>query len=105
MSGFVAAELAPGSAKVSDADIDAHIRTSAITVHHPLGTCKMGTDSDADAVVDPRLKVRGVERLCIVDASIMPDAICGNINAAVVTIAEKASDMIRGRPPAEAAVV
>jgi choline dehydrogenase-like flavoprotein len=105
MSGFVAAELAPGSAKVSDADIDAHIRASAITVHHPLGTCKMGTDSDADAVVDPRLKVRGVERLCIVDASIMPDAICGNINAAVVTIAEKASDMILRRPPAEAAVV
>ena len=63
----------------------------------------MGIDSDA--VVDAQLKVRGVERLRIVDASVMPDAICGNINAAVVTIAEKASDMIRGRPPAEAAAV
>jgi len=78
---YVAAELAPGAAKVSDAEIDHHIRVSAITVHHPLGTCKMGADGDVDAVVDPQFKVRGVEGLRVVDASIMPDAICGNINA------------------------
>jgi choline dehydrogenase/4-pyridoxate dehydrogenase len=97
LSPFLARELTPGAAKTSDTDIDAHIRSTAITLHHPLGTCKMGSASDDMAVVDPELRVRGVDGLRVVDASVMPDLISGNINAPVMMIAEKASDLIRGR--------
>jgi 4-pyridoxate dehydrogenase len=97
MRNFIAREIAPGSDKNSDADIDAHIRRTAITVHHPAGTCKMGKDSDESAVVDTELKLRGVAALRIVDASVMPDLVSGNINAAVIMIAEKAADLIRGK--------
>ena len=93
---FIAAEVAPGSS--SDADIDAHIRNTAITLHHPMGTCKMGPAGDPTAVVDPECRVHGVERLRVIDASVMPDLISGNINAPVMMIAEKVSDAIRGRP-------
>jgi 4-pyridoxate dehydrogenase len=84
LSRFVQAELKP-----AEADIDAHIRATAITVHHPLGTCAMGD------VVDESLRVLGTEGLRVVDASVMPDLVGGNINAAVLMIAEKASDLIR----------
>jgi choline dehydrogenase/4-pyridoxate dehydrogenase len=97
MRPFIAAEIAPGLDESGDAAIDAHIRATSITVHHPLGTCRMGDDSDAAAVVDPVLRVRGMEGLRVVDASVMPDLPSGNINAAVVMIAEKAADLIRGR--------
>ncbi len=96
---FVAAETAPGLDKMSDADLDAHVRKTAGTVFHPLGTCKMGTDRDETAVVDPELRVKGVEGLRVVDASVMPDLVGGNINAPVIMIAEKAADYIRGRTP------
>ena len=99
MAPFAAAEIAPGPDCRSDAEIDAHIRATAITVHHPLGTCKMGRPADPAAVVDPELKVLGVEGLRVVDASVMPDLVGGNINAVVIMIAEKAADLIRGRPP------
>jgi 4-pyridoxate dehydrogenase len=92
---FVARELNPLK---SDADVDNHIRQTAITLHHPLGTCKMGHEDDDTAVVDPHLRVRGVERLRVIDASVMPDLISANINAPVMMIAEKAADMIRGKP-------
>jgi choline dehydrogenase-like flavoprotein len=92
---FIAKELAPGAGRNSDADIDAHIRATAITLHHPAGTCRMGNDDMA--VVDPALRVHGVEQLRVVDASVMPDLISGNINAPVMMIAEKAADIIRGR--------
>jgi choline dehydrogenase-like flavoprotein len=93
---FIARELcAPDAAGMSDAALDAHIRGQSVTVNHCLGTCKMGTDTDAGAVVDDRLRVRGAEALRVVDASVMPDAIGGNINAAVIMIAERAADMIR----------
>ena len=95
MQPFVARELTPVP---SDADIDDHIRKTAITLHHPLGTCKMGRDTDDTAVVDPQLRVRGVDRLRVIDASVMPDLISGNINAPVMMIAEKAADMIRAKP-------
>jgi choline dehydrogenase/4-pyridoxate dehydrogenase len=95
---YVAAEIAPGSAKTGDQDIDAYIRATSITVHHPLGTCRIGTDEDPEAVVGNDLKVRGIENLRVVDASVMPDLVSGNINAAVIMIAEKAADLIRGRP-------
>ena len=101
MQPFIACEIAPGSAKVSEAEIDAHIRNTAITVHHPAGTCKMGDENDPLAVVDNELRLRGVEGLRVVDASVMPDLVSGNINAAVIMIAEKAADLIRGRCTAQ----
>jgi len=94
MQPFIAAEFFPGPTCQSDEEIDAHIRKTSITVHHPAGTCRMGTD--AASVVDPKLRVRGIDRLRVVDASVMPDLICGNINATVIMIAEKAADMIAG---------
>jgi 4-pyridoxate dehydrogenase len=96
MAPFIARELTP--VFDSDAALDQHIRNTAITLHHPLGTCKMGRASDESAVVDPQLRVRGVEQLRVIDASVMPDLISGNINAPVMMIAEKAADMIRGMP-------
>jgi 4-pyridoxate dehydrogenase len=99
MRPYIAAELAPGAAKATDSEIDAYVRATAITVHHPLGTCKMGTEQDEAAVVGVDLKVRGVLGLRVVDASVMPDLLTGNINAAVVMIAEKAADLIRGQTP------
>jgi choline dehydrogenase/4-pyridoxate dehydrogenase len=98
MTPFIDKQIAPATGLHTDAEIDEHIRNTAITLHHPLGTCKMGPRSDDMAVVDPELRVRGVERLRVVDASVMPDLISGNINAPVMMIAEKAADLIRGRP-------
>jgi choline dehydrogenase/4-pyridoxate dehydrogenase len=99
LKSFIASEMPPLQGASSDADIDAHIRATGITVHHPLGTCRMGRATDETAVVDPELRVRGVEHLRVVDASVMPDLVGGNINAPVIMIAEKAADLIRGRPP------
>jgi choline dehydrogenase/4-pyridoxate dehydrogenase len=96
---FIAGEIAPGAGKASDHEIDAHIRATGISVHHPLGTCKMGTERDPMAVVDGELRVIGIDRLRVVDASVMPDLVGGNINAPVIMIAEKAADLIRGREP------
>ncbi len=99
LDGFRGIELQPGPEVTSGADIDSYIRRTAWTVHHPLGTCKMGPDADAMAVVDPQLRVRGIEGLRVVDASVMPDMPGGNINAPVIMMAERASDLIRGRAP------
>ncbi len=91
---FIDAEIAPGAG-----DIDAHVRSTAITVHHPLGTCSMGVEGDPGAVLDDELRVLGTEGLRVVDASVMPRLISGNINAAVVAVAERACDLILGREP------
>ena len=99
LAPFVEREIAPAGGKDSDADLDAHIRAAAITVHHPLGTCRMGPAGDALAVVDEQLRVRGVEGLRVVDASVMPDMVGGNINGPVIMIAERMADLIRGRAP------
>jgi 4-pyridoxate dehydrogenase len=96
---FIEAEIAPGPDKVSDADLDAFIRATAGTFFHPIGTCKMGVATDAMAVVDPDLRLRGVAGLRVVDASVMPDLTSGNTNAPVIMIAEKAADLIRGKTP------
>jgi 4-pyridoxate dehydrogenase len=96
-------ETAPGEQVRTDAEIDAFIRRTAITAHHPCGTCPMG--SGPGSVLDPELKVRGVEGLRVVDASAMPDIVSAHINACVLMLAEKASDMIRGRPALAAATV
>lgn len=87
------AETHPGPSVSTDEEIAWSVRTTAETLYHPVGTCKMGTD--AMAVLDPRLRVRGVEGLRIADASVMPEIIAGNTNAPVMMIAEKAADLIR----------
>jgi len=94
---FRGREVAPGPSCRTDGEIDAFVRRTAITAHHPCATCAMG--SGDDAVLDPALRVRGVDALRVVDASAMPDLVSGNINACVLMIAEKASDLILGRPP------
>ncbi|MGB7184820.1 MAG: choline dehydrogenase [Burkholderiaceae bacterium] len=90
-------EIGPGPGIQADSDIDAHIRATSATAHHPAGTCKMGTDDLS--VVDPNLRVRGIDGLRVVDASVMPDLVGGNINAPVMMIAERASDLLLGRQP------
>ena len=102
---FAGEELIPGPDSQSDEALDAHVRATMGTVHHPVGTCKMGADDDAMAVVDGALRVRGVEGLRVVDASVMPDLIGGATNAPVIMIAEKAADMILGREPLPPAAV
>ena len=94
-------EARPGDEVQSDDEIDAYIRETLTTVYHPLGTCRMGPDPES--VVDMDLRVRGCENLRVVDASVMPDMVGGNINAPVIMIAEKASDIIRGKPALPAA--
>jgi choline dehydrogenase len=92
MRRYVAEERAPPPQVTSDADLLAFARATATTVFHPTSTCHMGCD--ATAVVDERLRVRGIERLRVVDGSIMPTLVSGNTNAAIVMIAEKGADMI-----------
>lgn len=92
LSRFVKAELDPGPGIETDAQLLDHARNSATTIYHPVGTCKMGIDPLA--VVDPRLRVRGVSKLRVADASIMPTIISGNTNAPAIMIGEKAAAMI-----------
>ena len=87
-------ETLPGPGVQGDDEIDAFIRQNAVTVYHPVGTCRMGID-DA-SVVGPDLRVRGCQNLRVVDASVMPDIVGGNLNAPVMMIADKASDIILG---------
>lgn len=101
MQPFIEAEFFPGAKCQTDDEIDQHIRQTSITVHHPAGTCRMG--SDEASVVDPQLRVRGIAGLRVVDASVMPDLVCGNINAAVIMIAEKAADLVAPSTVREAA--
>jgi len=95
-------EIAPGPAVRTDAELDAYIRATANTGYHPCGTCKMG--SDAEAVVDGRLRVHGLEGLRVADSSIIPAITTGNLNAPSIMIGEKAADLMRGTalPPLEA---
>jgi choline dehydrogenase len=92
MRRYIAEERAPGEACQSDADLLAYARDTGTTVYHPTSTCRMGPDTKA--VVDERLRVRGFERLRVIDASIMPTVASGNTNAAAVMIGEKGSDMV-----------
>lgn len=93
LADYVAEEILPGGAAITDADLLDFARNNGATIFHPSGTCRMG--SDADAVVDPRLRVRGADRLWVVDCSVMPTLVSGNTNLPAIMIAEKASDMIK----------
>src|SRR6201991_342306 len=92
LKAYVTEEVYPGAKVVSEDDILAFCRQTGSTVYHPTSTCRVG--NDPLAVVDQRLKVRGIEGLRVVDASVMPDLMSGNTNAPTIMIAEKASDMI-----------
>jgi choline dehydrogenase len=92
MRPYVAAEESPGERVQSDADWLGYCREVGGTVYHPVATCRMGTD--AGAVTDARLRVRGISGVRVVDASIMPAVASGNINAAVIAVAEKGADLV-----------
>jgi choline dehydrogenase len=94
---YRARELQPGEAVQSDAQIDAFIREKVESAFHPSCSCKMGATQDVMAVVDPETRVRGLERLRVVDSSIMPSVTTGNLNAPTIMLAEKAADHILGR--------
>ena len=89
-------EIFPGPVVVSDEAIANHCRRTVKTGYHPVGTCRMGADDDPMAVLDAGLRVRGCERLRIIDASMMPNIVSGNTNAAVMAVADKAADLILG---------
>jgi choline dehydrogenase len=96
LSRYVVSEILPGSDVITDEDLMAYARRQGLGGYHYCGTCKMGPATDRLAVVDSELRVHGLDRLRVVDASIMPDITSGNTNAPTMMIAEKASDMIRG---------
>ena len=93
---YRAVEVQPGRTVQDEPSLTAYVRRSAYTVHHPCGSCRMGPDGNA--VVDAALRVHGVEGLRVVDASVFPRIVGGNTNAAVVMVAERAADLILGRP-------
>jgi choline dehydrogenase len=97
MARLAGPEVFPGSSIRSETDIDGWMRASVETCYHPVGTCRMGAVDDPGAVVDPACRLRGIARLRVVDASIMPEIVSANTNAATIMIAERAADMIRGR--------
>ena len=92
MAPHIIDEYVPGYAYESDEELELAVRQYSQTIYHPAGTCKMG--SDATAVVDDQLRVIGIDRLRVADASIMPEIVSGNTNAPTIMIAEKAADMI-----------
>jgi 4-pyridoxate dehydrogenase len=99
---YAGASISPPRDCGSDDEIDAFVRESLRTVYHPAGTCKLGLDEMA--VVDPEFRVRGIAGLRVIDASALPNPIGGNINATVTMVAEKASDIVLGKPPLPAAL-
>ena len=101
LADWRAEEVQPGPGCVSKRDRLAFLAKAAYTHHHPVGTCRMGRGEMA--VVEPDLRVRGIEGLYVVDASVIPRITTGPVNAAVIAIAERASDLLRGRAPLPAA--
>lgn len=95
LADYVAKEELPGRNATSDSDVLDFVRSHGATIFHPAGTCKMGPKDDPSAVVDPRLRVHGMDGLWVADCSIMPRLVSGNTNIPAIMIGEKASDMIR----------
>jgi choline dehydrogenase len=89
----------PGDKVQSDDELLGAAKERGTTTFHPMGTCRMGPENDPTSVVDDELRVRGLEGLRVVDASIMPMMLSANLNAGVMMLADKASDLIRGKPP------
>lgn len=96
--GLAGEELSPGAPQQSDAELRQSIREQVTTGHHPACTARIGADSDPGAVLDLEFKVRGMQGLRVVDAAALPDMVSGNIGAPVIMLAERAADMILGRP-------
>ena len=96
LAPYVAREIGPGADVTAPRELEIYVRRTAVTAHHPCGTCRMGPARDPDAVVDSELRVHGVDGLRVVDASVFPDLVGGNINAPVIMVAEKAADLILG---------
>lgn len=94
LARYVVAEHEPGGAVQSDDEILAWAQQRASSIFHPVGTCAMGSDDDANAVLDAHLRVRGVDGLRVVDGSVMPRLVSGNTNAPIIMIAERAADLI-----------
>ena len=94
LSPYVEREIGPGVAVKTESELETYVRKTAVTAHHPCGTCRMGPAGDDGAVVDSELRVHGIAGLRVVDASVFPDLVGGNINAPVIMVAEKASDLI-----------
>ena len=90
-----ATEWLPGAEVQSDEQIIDYLKNNVESVYHPVGTCKMGVESDELAVVDNKLNVRGIAKLMVVDASVMPNIVGGNTNGPTIMIAEKAADIIK----------
>ncbi len=99
MDPYRGEEIQPGAAVAEDAALDAWIRANAESAYHPSCTCKIGPDDDPMAVLDPQCRVRGLERLRVVDSSVFPTITNGNLNAPTIMVGEKAADIIRGKPP------
>ncbi len=98
MDRFRGEEIAPGNAVRKGVEIDAWVRQNVESAYHPSCTCKMGADDDSLAVLDAQCRVRGLEQLRIVDSSIFPTITNGNLNAPTIMVAERAADMILGKP-------
>ena len=99
LAAYSGKEIAPGPDVTSDAQIDAFARGMSDTAYHPSCTCKMGSPNDPMAVLDSSLRVLGLENLRVVDASVMPTVVSGNLNGPTIMLAEKAADVIRGKQP------
>ena len=99
MAAICRSEIAPGAHVRSDAELLDYVKNNVVTLYHPVGTCAMGSEARWGSVLDPELKVRGIDGLRVVDASVMPTVPRGNTNAPTIAIAERAADLIAGRAP------
>jgi choline dehydrogenase len=99
MRKYAGSEIQPGDDVTSDDAIDEFIRQHAESAYHPCGTCRMGAGNDPQAVVDPDLKVIGLDGIRVADTSVFPSITNGNLNGPALMVGEKASDIILGRDP------
>jgi choline dehydrogenase len=96
LADIVREEILPGPEATTDAALDEHIRRTVKTDYHPVGTCRMGAEDDAGAVVTPELRVRGIDALRVIDASVMPKLVSANTNGPTMALADRAVAIMRG---------